>query len=86
LQTDIQYEIILQWSKQDQAFIVEVPELPGVSMGTKVTASDWPEPGRQNGSRLESVGKETRNGGRCVEPRHSQRRCEDDFAGLVGGT
>jgi predicted RNase H-like HicB family nuclease len=25
----IQYEIILYWSKEDQAFIAEVPELPG---------------------------------------------------------
>jgi predicted RNase H-like HicB family nuclease len=26
---NIQYEIILYWSKDDQAFIAEVPELPG---------------------------------------------------------
>lgn len=26
---DIKYEIILYWSKEDQAFIAEVPELPG---------------------------------------------------------
>jgi predicted RNase H-like HicB family nuclease len=26
---NIQYEIILYWSKVDQAFIAEVPELPG---------------------------------------------------------
>jgi predicted RNase H-like HicB family nuclease len=26
---NIQYEIILYWSKEDQAFIAEVPELPG---------------------------------------------------------
>ncbi len=25
----IQYEIILYWSKEDQAFLAEVPELPG---------------------------------------------------------
>jgi predicted RNase H-like HicB family nuclease len=25
----IQYEIILYWSKEDQSFIAEVPELPG---------------------------------------------------------
>ena len=25
----IQYEIILYWSKEDDAFIAEVPELPG---------------------------------------------------------
>jgi predicted RNase H-like HicB family nuclease len=26
---NIKYEIILYWSNQDQAFIAEVPELPG---------------------------------------------------------
>jgi predicted RNase H-like HicB family nuclease len=26
---NLQYEIILCWSKDDQAFIAEVPELPG---------------------------------------------------------
>ena len=26
---DIRHEIILYWSKDDQAFIAEVPELPG---------------------------------------------------------
>jgi predicted RNase H-like HicB family nuclease len=26
---NIRYEIILYWSKEDQAFIAEVPELPG---------------------------------------------------------
>jgi predicted RNase H-like HicB family nuclease len=29
MKTDIRYEIILHWSKEDQAFIAEVPELPG---------------------------------------------------------
>ena len=27
--TNIKYEIILYWSKEDQAFLAEVPELPG---------------------------------------------------------
>lgn len=27
--SDIRYEIILYWSKEDEAFIAEVPELPG---------------------------------------------------------
>lgn len=27
--TDVRYEIILYWSQRDQAFIAEVPELPG---------------------------------------------------------
>lgn len=25
----IKYELIIYWSKEDQAFVVEVPELPG---------------------------------------------------------
>ncbi len=27
--TNIRYEIVLYWSEEDQAFIAEVPELPG---------------------------------------------------------
>jgi predicted RNase H-like HicB family nuclease len=27
--SDIKYEIILYWSMEDQAFVAEVPELPG---------------------------------------------------------
>ncbi len=27
--SEIQYELILYWSKEDQSFIAEVPELPG---------------------------------------------------------
>ncbi len=27
--SDLKYEIILYWSREDQAFIAEVPELPG---------------------------------------------------------
>jgi predicted RNase H-like HicB family nuclease len=29
MESDIKYEIILYWSNDDQAFIAEVPELPG---------------------------------------------------------
>ena len=29
METKIQYEIILYWSKEDQAFLAQVPELPG---------------------------------------------------------
>ena len=29
MENKIQYEIILFWSKEDRAFIAEVPELPG---------------------------------------------------------
>jgi predicted RNase H-like HicB family nuclease len=29
LKTMLRYEIILYWSEEDQAFIAEVPELPG---------------------------------------------------------
>jgi predicted RNase H-like HicB family nuclease len=27
--TDMRYEIIIYWSREDQAFLAEVPELPG---------------------------------------------------------
>ena len=29
MNNDLRYEIILYWSKEDEAFVVEVPELPG---------------------------------------------------------
>jgi predicted RNase H-like HicB family nuclease len=29
MESDIKYEMILYWSNDDQAFIAEVPELPG---------------------------------------------------------
>lgn len=32
---DIQYEIILYWSKEDQAYIAEVPELSGCAADGK---------------------------------------------------
>lgn len=31
MSNSIKYEIILYWSEEDQAFIAEVPELPGCS-------------------------------------------------------
>jgi len=27
--SDLKYELIIFWSKEDEAFVVEVPELPG---------------------------------------------------------
>lgn len=29
MQEDIKYELIIYWSEDDEAYIVEVPELPG---------------------------------------------------------
>ncbi len=29
MSNDIRYQILLYWSKEDQAFVAEVPELPG---------------------------------------------------------
>ena len=33
--TEPRYEIILYWSKEDQAFIAEIPELPGCAADGK---------------------------------------------------
>ena len=33
--TDMRYEPIIHWSKQDNAFLVEVPELPGCMAATQ---------------------------------------------------
>ena len=55
----IQYEIILYWSNEDQAFIAEVPELPGCAAdGTtyqqalanaEVVIREWIETARELG-------------------------------------
>ena len=47
----LKYEVILYWSKEDKAFIAEVPELPGC-------AAD----GQNYNEALENVGKLCRNG------------------------
>jgi predicted RNase H-like HicB family nuclease len=55
----IQYEIILYWSKEDQAFIAEVPELPGCSadgatyqealVNAELVIREWIETARELG-------------------------------------
>jgi predicted RNase H-like HicB family nuclease len=56
---DIKYEIILYWSKEDQAFIAEVPELPGCAAdgatyqeavsNAEVVIREWIETARELG-------------------------------------
>lgn len=29
MEADIKYELVLYWSEEDEAYVVEVPELPG---------------------------------------------------------
>ena len=55
----IQYEIVLYWSKEDQAFIAEVPELPGCAAdgatyqdalaNAEVVIREWIETARELG-------------------------------------
>jgi predicted RNase H-like HicB family nuclease len=55
----VQYEIILYWSQQDQAFIAEVPELPGCAAdgatyqeavaNVEVVIREWIETARELG-------------------------------------
>ena len=55
----IQYEIILYWSEQDQAFLAEVPELPGCAADgatyqealakAEVVIREWIETARELG-------------------------------------
>jgi predicted RNase H-like HicB family nuclease len=57
--SNIQYEIILYWSKVDQAFIAEVPELPGCAAdgatyqeavaNAEVVIQEWIETARELG-------------------------------------
>jgi predicted RNase H-like HicB family nuclease len=56
---DYQYEIILYWSKEDGAFIAEVPELPGCAAdgasyqealaNVEVVIREWIETARELG-------------------------------------
>lgn len=56
---DIRYEIILCWSQEDQAFIAEVPELPGCAAdgptyqeavaNAEVVIREWIETARELG-------------------------------------
>jgi len=57
--TDICYEIILYWSKEDQAVIAEVPELPGCAAdgetyeeaiaNVRLAISEWIDTARELG-------------------------------------
>ena len=55
----VRYEIVLYWSKEDQAFIAEVPELPGCAAdgatyqdalaNVEVVIREWIETARELG-------------------------------------
>jgi predicted RNase H-like HicB family nuclease len=57
--SEIRYEVILYWSEPDQAFIAEVPELPGCSSdgltyqealaAAEVVIKEWIETAEQLG-------------------------------------
>ena len=38
----IKYEVIIYWSEEDQAFIAEVPELPGCLATAPRIGKPWP--------------------------------------------
>jgi predicted RNase H-like HicB family nuclease len=57
--TDIKYEIILYWSAEDEAYIAEVPELPGCAadgrtyletlVNVEVVIREWMETAKELG-------------------------------------
>lgn len=57
--SDARYEMIIYWSEQDQAFIAEIPELPGCAADGKtykeavanaeVVIQEWIETARELG-------------------------------------
>jgi predicted RNase H-like HicB family nuclease len=59
MSVSIRYEIILYWSNEDQAFIAEVPELPGCAadgatyhdalVNVEVVIREWIETARELG-------------------------------------
>jgi predicted RNase H-like HicB family nuclease len=60
--TMIKYEVILYWSEEDQAFIAEVPELPGCMAdgesyqkalaNVELVAKEWIETARELGRKI----------------------------------
>jgi len=62
MQTDHKYEIIIYWSKEDNAFIAEVPELAGCAADgstyqealayTEVVISEWIETAKLKGREI----------------------------------
>ena len=38
------YELIIYWSKEDDSFVVEVPELPDCMAAAKRTPKPWQTP------------------------------------------
>ena len=59
MEHELHYEIILYWSKEDQAFIAEVPELPGCAadgatyqaavVNAELVIREWIETARELG-------------------------------------
>lgn len=52
MEPDSRYEVILYWSAEDDAFIAEVPELPGCEAAianVKVVISEWIQTARELG-------------------------------------
>ena len=59
MKTDVRYEIIIYWSKADQSFIAEVPELPGCMAdgptygealsAAELTIAEWIETAKELG-------------------------------------
>lgn len=58
----IRYEIIVYWSKEDQAFIAEVPELPGCAAdgatyqeaiaNVEIVIQEWIETAKEMGRQI----------------------------------
>ena len=56
------YEVIIYWSREDEAFIAEIPELPGCAAdgsthrnaleAVEVVASEWIETARELGREI----------------------------------
>jgi predicted RNase H-like HicB family nuclease len=75
----LHYSMIIQWSDEDQAFLVAVPELPGC-----ITHGEtYEEAVRQGQDAIESWIKVARELGRPVPPPGS-RRIPDSIALALG--
>lgn len=59
MRPDLRYEVIIYWSREDRAFVAEVPELPGCASdgptyeaalaNVKVVIEEWIETAQETG-------------------------------------
>ena len=77
---DYRYEIILYWSKEDQAFIAEVPELQGADLASLTGPGLRRRRRNVRGSRRQRGGRHPRMDRNCPQAGTSRARTKGAIA------